>query len=109
MRVVVIGGTGHIGTHLVPSLVRDGHDVVVVSRGNRKPYTADKAWSSVEMLTCNRIQAETDGTFAPIIAARKPPPTFFDRIPSYWLISRLSRTSNPTPHAPTARRDVRTW
>ena len=72
MRVVVIGGTGHIGTHLVPSLVRGGHDVVVVSRGNRKPYAADEAWSCVEMLTCNRTQAETDGTFAPIIAARRP-------------------------------------
>ena len=29
MRVFVIGGTGHIGAHLVPILVKQGHEVVV--------------------------------------------------------------------------------
>lgn len=33
MRIVIIGGTGHIGGHLVPMLVQDGIDVAVVSRG----------------------------------------------------------------------------
>jgi uncharacterized protein YbjT (DUF2867 family) len=28
MRVVVIGGTGHVGTYLVPRLVARGHEVV---------------------------------------------------------------------------------
>ena len=32
-RVVVIGATGHIGTYLVPRLVRGGHEVIAVSRG----------------------------------------------------------------------------
>ena len=35
MRVVVIGGSGHIGTFLVPRLVRAGHDVLTISRGQR--------------------------------------------------------------------------
>ena len=43
MRVVVIGGTGHIGTYLVPSLVTAGHDVLVISRGSRRPYRDDPA------------------------------------------------------------------
>ncbi len=29
MRVVVVGGTGRIGTYLVPSLVKAGHDTVL--------------------------------------------------------------------------------
>jgi nucleoside-diphosphate-sugar epimerase len=37
MRVIIIGGTGHIGTYLVPRLVEMGCDVVVVSRQHREP------------------------------------------------------------------------
>ena len=29
-RVVVIGGSGHVGTYLVPRLVEAGHEVVIV-------------------------------------------------------------------------------
>jgi nucleoside-diphosphate-sugar epimerase len=72
MRVVVVGGTGHIGTYLVPSLVRTGHDVVVVSRGNRVPYRDDAAWRDVEMATCDRAVAERDGTFGTIVAGLRP-------------------------------------
>ncbi len=68
MKITVIGGTGHIGTYLVPSLVRDGHKVTVVSRGQRKPYSEDDAWSSVQFLTCDRQRAEADGTFGQVIA-----------------------------------------
>ena len=51
MRIVVIGGTGHIGTYLVPSLVSAGHETVVVSRGARKPYRDDPLWREVELVT----------------------------------------------------------
>ena len=34
-RVVVIGATGHIGSYLVPRLVRGGHEVIAMSRGIR--------------------------------------------------------------------------
>src|SRR4051794_41809400 len=44
MRVVVIGATGHIGSFLVPRLVRAGHDVVAVSRGERAPYREAPEW-----------------------------------------------------------------
>ena len=47
MRVVVIGGSGHIGTFLVPRLVRAGHDVTSVSRGARAPCTAAPEWQHV--------------------------------------------------------------
>lgn len=72
MRVVVIGGTGHIGTYLAPSLVRAGHDVVVVSRGERRPYQDDPVWSDVEMVACDRTAAEADGRFGELIAQLRP-------------------------------------
>ncbi len=72
MNITVIGGTGHIGTYLVPSLVRDGHAVTVVSRGQRKPYSDDDAWSSVQFVTCNRQNAEADGKFGQLVADQKP-------------------------------------
>ena len=48
MKVVVIGGSGHVGTYLVPRLVAAGHAVVNVSRGEREPYQSHAAWSRVE-------------------------------------------------------------
>jgi nucleoside-diphosphate-sugar epimerase len=72
MRVVVIGGTGHIGTFLVPGLVRAGHEVVVISRGLRRAYRDDAAWRHVEMVACDREAAEEDGTFGRTVADLKP-------------------------------------
>jgi nucleoside-diphosphate-sugar epimerase len=72
MRVVVIGGTGHVGTYLVPGLVRAEHDVIVISRGSRRPYREDPAWSEVEQVTCDRVVAERDGTFGPLVAGLRP-------------------------------------
>ncbi|GAA2607970.1 SDR family oxidoreductase [Dactylosporangium fulvum] len=54
MRVVVIGGTGHIGTFLVPRLVAAGHEVVVVSRAQRSPYVEHGAWQQVTRVTADR-------------------------------------------------------
>lgn len=72
MNITVIGGTGHIGTYLVPSLVRDGHAVTVVSRGQRRPYAEDGAWASVKFVTCDRQQAEADGVFGKLVAQQEP-------------------------------------
>jgi nucleoside-diphosphate-sugar epimerase len=64
MRVLVIGATGHVGGYLVPALVRSGHDVVAMSRGQRQPYRTDPAWESVERVTVDRDAQDADGTFA---------------------------------------------
>ena len=63
MRIVVIGGTGHVGSFLVPRLVRAGHEVVSLSRGRRQPYVADPAWASVEQITADREVEDAAGTF----------------------------------------------
>jgi nucleoside-diphosphate-sugar epimerase len=63
MRIVVIGGTGHVGTFLVPRLVRAGHEVVSLSRGTRRPYVDDPAWDSVEQVTVDREAEDVKGSF----------------------------------------------
>ena len=72
MRVVVIGGTGHIGTYLVPRLVEAGHDVVVMARGTREPYTPHPAWERVDRITVDKTEAEEAGTFGGLITELKP-------------------------------------
>ena len=72
MRVLVIGGTGHIGTYLVPRLVSGGHEVVCVSRGQRKPYLPHAAWDSVTIVVADRTAEEADGDFGRQIAEFEP-------------------------------------
>jgi nucleoside-diphosphate-sugar epimerase len=68
-RVVVIGATGHVGTYLVPRLVRAGHEVVALSRGEREPYSPAPEWRAVERLTVDRGAEDAAGAFGARIAA----------------------------------------
>ena len=54
MRIVIIGGSGHVGTYLVPRLVGAGHEVINVSRAQREPYKAHSAWRLVQQVTADR-------------------------------------------------------
>lgn len=63
MKVVIIGGTGHIGTYLVPQLVMAGHEVICVSRQEREPYSKHPIWKSVKQITIDRTKAEENGNF----------------------------------------------
>src|SRR5258708_30988128 len=54
MRVIVIGGSGHIGTYLTPRLVEEGHNVVCVSRSQREPYFPHTARRELELHTIER-------------------------------------------------------
>jgi nucleoside-diphosphate-sugar epimerase len=68
-RVVVVGATGHIGSYLVPRLVRGGHEVIAVSRGSRAPYHASPQWKAVTTITADREAEDAAGTFGARIAA----------------------------------------
>jgi nucleoside-diphosphate-sugar epimerase len=72
MRVVIVGGSGHVGTYLVPRLVAAGHQVVTVSRGRRNPYQVHGAWAAVEQHTIDRAVGEAAGTFGAGIRALGP-------------------------------------
>jgi nucleoside-diphosphate-sugar epimerase len=71
-RVVVIGATGHIGSYLVPRLVRAGHEVTAVSRGEREPYHEAAEWRSVQRVSVDRAAEEADGVFGKRIADLQP-------------------------------------
>ncbi|MEV4623913.1 NAD(P)-dependent oxidoreductase [Asanoa sp. NPDC049573] len=70
MRVVVIGGSGHIGTFLIPRLVRGGHEVVNISRGRRSGYVDDPAWQEVRQVTADR--EDGSGAFPDRVADLRP-------------------------------------
>jgi nucleoside-diphosphate-sugar epimerase len=71
-RVVVIGATGHIGSYLVPRLVRGGHEVIAMSRGIRGPYHQSPQWDSVTTVTVDRAAADAEGSFGDQVAALHP-------------------------------------
>jgi nucleoside-diphosphate-sugar epimerase len=68
-RVVVIGATGHVGTYLVPRLVRAGYDVVALSRGEREPYRPAPEWRTVRRIEIDRDAEDQAGSFGARIAA----------------------------------------
>jgi nucleoside-diphosphate-sugar epimerase len=72
MRVVVIGGTGHVGTYLVPRLVAQGHEVIVISRNQRDPYQVHGIWNRVQRVSIDREAAEQRGDFGTQIRDLKP-------------------------------------
>ena len=63
MRTVIIGGTGHIGTYLVPHLVEAGHEVISISRGQSQPYQPHSAWKQVQSVAIDREAADKAGSF----------------------------------------------
>jgi nucleoside-diphosphate-sugar epimerase len=67
-RIVVIGGSGHVGTYLLPALVARGHEVVNVSRGKAAPYRDHAAVKAVEQVTIDRRAEEAQGKFGKRIA-----------------------------------------
>jgi nucleoside-diphosphate-sugar epimerase len=69
MKIVVIGGSGHVGTYLVPRLAAAGHEVVNVSRGQSRPYTPHGAWKTVQTVQIDRASAEKAGSFGQQVAA----------------------------------------
>jgi nucleoside-diphosphate-sugar epimerase len=74
MRAIVIGGTGHIGTYLIPRLVSSGYEVFNVSRSKRAPYCDYGAWKSVTNieLELDRSAEERSGNFGKQIRDLQP-------------------------------------
>lgn len=57
MKVLVIGGTGHVGAFLVPELIEQGHEVYIATRGNTaKKSFAD--YTKVNFITCDTKDPE---------------------------------------------------
>lgn len=71
-RILVIGGSGHVGSYLLPRLVERGHEVVNVSRGTAKPYRAHYCWDLIENVALDRAAEEKAGTFGIKVANLHP-------------------------------------
>ena len=67
-HIAIIGGTGHVGTYLVPMLIEGGHKVTNVARGDSRPYLPNAAWDRVKTLKLDRDAEEEAGTFGDRIA-----------------------------------------
>jgi NAD(P)-dependent dehydrogenase (short-subunit alcohol dehydrogenase family) len=65
---VVIGATGHVGSYVVPRLVRAGHEVVALSRGARDPYVSAPEWGRVTRVEVDREAEDAAGVFGERIA-----------------------------------------
>ncbi|MCC7354954.1 MAG: NAD-dependent epimerase/dehydratase family protein [Anaerolineae bacterium] len=72
MRVVIIGGSGHVGTYLVPRLVEAGHEVINVSRGQREPYQPHAAWKAVRQIVADRAAEDKSGIFGQRVRDLEP-------------------------------------
>jgi nucleoside-diphosphate-sugar epimerase len=72
MRAIIIGGTGHIGTYLVPRLASLGYEVINVSRSKREPYHQHGAWKTVAHVQIDRKTEENIGTFGKKIRDLQP-------------------------------------
>ena len=59
MKVLVIGGTGHVGHFLTPMLADAGHEVVVMTSG-RTPFPEAGAWASVASVQASYARNSSD-------------------------------------------------
>jgi nucleoside-diphosphate-sugar epimerase len=72
MKVIIIGGTGHVGTFLVPRLVLAGHDVISVSRQKRETYSYHPAWKFVKQVVIDRDESDKTNSFGKQILKLSP-------------------------------------
>lgn len=69
-RILVIGGTGHVGSYLVPRLVCQGHEVSVVARTPQPQHTNSRlGWKNVRWIVADRTAEEKNGIWAERMAA----------------------------------------
>lgn len=71
-NVFLIGGTGHIGSYLVPRLVAEGYKVTVFSQGQTRPYPENPLWERVAWIRGKREEEEKAGRFAERIRSLRP-------------------------------------
>ena len=72
MRIVIIGGSGHVGTYLVPRLVAAEHEVINISRAQSEPYQSHSAWRLVQQVTADRTAEDAAELFGRRILELKP-------------------------------------
>jgi nucleoside-diphosphate-sugar epimerase len=100
-RVVVIGATGHIGSYLVPRLVRAGHEVVAISRGEREPYQPAPEWQHAQRLALARDDPGFEAQVAELGADAVIDMICFDAPDAQRLVEALAPTQPLLVHCGT--------
>ena len=72
MRIVIIGGSGHVGTYLVPRLVAAEHEVINITRSQREPYQPHRAWQAVQHIVADRNAEDMQGVFGQRVRDLEP-------------------------------------
>jgi nucleoside-diphosphate-sugar epimerase len=71
-KVLVIGGTGHIGSYLVPLLMSRSYEVTVFSRGTTRPYPGSFIWKKINQIKVDREREEKNGNWQERISNLEP-------------------------------------
>jgi nucleoside-diphosphate-sugar epimerase len=111
MHVLVIGGTGHIGSFLVPGLVGEGLDVTVVTRGQRKvprhaafnrvklihaTYKREDAWKKLIGSISAEVVMDIVGAGVPFTyEAARPACRHYVATGSVWMLGSARRVPYP--------------
>lgn len=69
MKAIVIDAAGHIGSYLVPMLVKAGYETVAVTRSMSEPYEKDYSWNYAERVLLDRAH---DAAFIDKLKAMQP-------------------------------------
>jgi nucleoside-diphosphate-sugar epimerase len=72
VKIVIIGGSGHIGSYLIPLLVARHYNVINISRGSSKPYLPHPAWNKVHQIKLDRKALDEKNEFGSKIAELNP-------------------------------------
>jgi len=64
MRILMLGGTGFIGPHLVHAALARGHQVSMLNRGRRAPNQNAGDFAKVEALRGDRSQPDAYASLA---------------------------------------------
>jgi uncharacterized protein (TIGR01777 family) len=107
MKVLIPGGSGHVGTVLARALHHDGHDVVVLSR---RPVPRPWRVVSWNGATLDGWSAELDGSDAVVnLAGRSVNCRYNERNRREILASRVTSTRLVGDAIARARRPPRVW
>ncbi|HEY8965740.1 MAG TPA: TIGR01777 family oxidoreductase [Candidatus Methylacidiphilales bacterium] len=111
MKIVLPGGTGHVGTLLARALHRDGHEVVVLSRTPRAA-TPEAPWRTVawDGKTVGPWAAEFEGADAVVnLAGRSVNCRYHARNLGEMMASRIDSTRAVREAVARAARPPRVW
>ena len=73
MRILLLGGTGFIGPHLVHAVLARGHHVSMLNRGRRAPNQNAGDFTKVEALRGDRSQPDAYASLVSRPRARDSP------------------------------------